>query len=441
MSRLSLRARVTLASALALAAGLAVLTFGINVLLERQLESDASSVLRQRADAALSTITLRSDRLAVVDAPNDEALDQLVWVYKGTKAVQRPPAEPGLQQAADDMARAGRPAERSAPGQVQLRVERAYAGRARGPIATVVVGLSLVPYDHTEHLALAATILLGLFVLVLGSLLSRRAVGNALRPVAEMTEHAADWSEHDLERRFNLGPPRDELTALSATLDGLLGRLGASLRHEQRFSAEIAHELRTPLSGIRGQAEWALRDERLTPDVREALDHIMRGIDRMDAVIETLLAAARRDAGVPRGAADAGTAATSAIDGIRPAADLAGVDIEVLPIAGRITVGADADVVAQALQPLLQNAVRHARHVVRLRIARVSDAVAFSVCDDGPGLNGSDAEALFEPGSSTTGGAGLGLPLARRLARSCGGDVVHVAGRDGEHFDLRLPAV
>ena len=66
-----------------------------------------------------------------------------------------------------------------------------------------------------------------------------------------MTESAASWSEHDLDRRFDLGEPYDELTRLAATLDGLLGRIAASLRHEQRFTAELSHELRTPLARVK----------------------------------------------------------------------------------------------------------------------------------------------------------------------------------------------
>ena len=68
-------------------------------------------------------------------------------------------------------------------------------------------------------------------------------------------------SEH-LGGRFEQGAPRDELTALAATLDGLLGRIEAALRHEQRFSAEMAHELRTPLAGVRAEAELALSHAR-----------------------------------------------------------------------------------------------------------------------------------------------------------------------------------
>ena len=91
-----------------------------------------------------------------------------------------------------------------------------------------------------------------------------------------MTRQAADWSEHDLDRRFALGPARDELTQLASTLDGLLERLAASLRHEQRLSAEISHELRTPLASIVAEAQYALRHGRQTDESRATLEHILQ---------------------------------------------------------------------------------------------------------------------------------------------------------------------
>ena len=82
-----------------------------------------------------------------------------------------------------------------------------------------------------------------------------------------MTDDAAAWSDHDLDRRFDRGEPYDELTRLAATLDALLERLSASLRHEQRLTAELSHELRTPLAKIaaetraRAAAESAPEDD------------------------------------------------------------------------------------------------------------------------------------------------------------------------------------
>src|SRR3954454_22328247 len=183
-------------------------------------------------------------------------------------------------------ARVDRATERNPTEHIRLLAQPAGDGRV------VVVGVSMDPYRHTERLGAGFTLILDAFVLIAGALGARRAVGAALRRVAEMTERAAEWSEHDLHRRFALGPARDELTALAATLDGLLGRIDAALRHEQRFSAEMAHELRTPLAGVRAEAELALHAGRSDAELRAALETVLAGTDRMAAVIDTLLAAA-----------------------------------------------------------------------------------------------------------------------------------------------------
>jgi signal transduction histidine kinase len=192
---------------------------------------------------------------------------------------------------------------------------------------------------------------------------------------------------------------------------------------------------------VRAEAELALAEPGLTAGARAALEEVLRGAERMETVIATLLGVARREGAHAVGAADAGEAAATAIDGVRSAAEHAGVSVLLSPPDEPLRAGADGDVVAQTLQPLLDNAVRHARSAVRVSVARANGSIAFVVQDDGDGIEGTDGARLFEPGLSTEGGAGLGLPLARRLARACGGDVVAVPDVEGGRFELRLPAV
>jgi two-component system, OmpR family, sensor kinase len=442
LRRLGLRDRVTLATAFVLAVGLVLLTLGMNLLLSHQLDRDLSSLLRERADVQLAAITLRDGGLVAHEVTSDETLDEQAWVYSADgRNVHRPVASTQVQRAADALAGARSNTEVSVAEDVRLRAESVFTDDRARRIGTVVVGASLVPYEHTEHLALIATILLDCFVLAAGVLLARRAVGKALRPVAEMTLRAAQWSEQDLDRRFDLGPPRDELTALSATLDRLLARIASSVRHEQRFSTEMAHELRTPLSGVRGEAELALR-ARSTHEVRSSLEQILRGTDRMGSVIETLLAVARSDSQIALGSSTAHAAAALAIETLRPVSERAGVQLALAEDVDGLRVGAEEHIVAQTLHPLLENALRHARAMVRVSVSCEHGQILFGVEDDGAGPEAyDDADALFEPGHSTVGGAGLGLALARRLARSCGGDVLVDISSSGGRFVLRLPAV
>jgi signal transduction histidine kinase len=104
-----------------------------------------------------------------------------------------------------------------------------------------------------------------------------------------------------------------------------------------------------------------------------------------------------------------------------------------------LTVGAGEEVVTGALHPLLENAVRHAAARVEISVGRENGRVVIAVSDDGAGIEPGEAERIFEPGVSAAGGAGLGLPLARRLARAAGGDVVAVP-QEGGRVELRLPA-
>src|SRR3954452_7208907 len=135
---------------------------------------------------------------------------------------------------------------------------------------------------------------MALIVLAFAFVAIRSAIEGALRPVAEMTAYAEDWGAHELDRRFGLGPPRDELTGLAATLDGLLGRIAGSRRHEQRFASEVAHELRTPIAGLRARAELALVDE-AGDEQRRALEAVIVQADRLNGTIDTLLAVARQE--------------------------------------------------------------------------------------------------------------------------------------------------
>ena len=245
MRRWGIRGRVVAASVGTLAVALAALTVGANLLLADQLDQDASNVLRDRAAAQLATLATSHGQVVVHEGIQDQALDRS-WVFvSGARAIEHGPGPPAVQRAARSLIGAPGSTRLNGPDDVRLQAEPILDDNGRR-VGTVVVGLSLVPYEDTEHIGLLISIILSLFVLAASGVVAWRAVGSALRPVADMTARAADWSEHDLHRRFDLGPARDELTGLAATLDGLLARIDSALRHEKRFSAEVAHEVRAP---------------------------------------------------------------------------------------------------------------------------------------------------------------------------------------------------
>lgn len=442
MRRLALRARVVLGSVVVLVLGVAIIGVAINVLLTDRLDADANAVLRARADAQLATIDVKGGRVVVNEGTQDEALDREAWVFADGKVIARPIAPGEVNRAARKLADARTGLTRDLPGEVRLRAEPAYAPGGRTQIATVVVAVSLAPYEQSERIARLGTALLGAFVVLAGALVARRAVTAGLRPMERMARQAATYSEHDLSRRFDLGPPRDELTTLAATLDGLLDRLEASLRHEQRLSAEIAHELRTPLSGIRAVAELGMQPRQSAEARRASLATVVGEADRAGSAIDTLLRAARQ-LGPDTATCTVEQALAAAVQANTAAASERGLTIGVEgPLPSR-RVGAETAFVAQLLNPLLENAIRHATTAVRISVTAGEHVVQVCVHDDGPGVPHEDVAKIFEPGWQTTGGsgAGLGLALARRLVRSLGGEVYARHATQGAELVVELPVV
>jgi signal transduction histidine kinase len=432
---MSLRTRLLGVSLLTLAIGVGALLVIGNVLLRTGVHDQAQSVLRARAEAQLAALNVTPASVGVRNAPNDQSLDERSWVLDGDRVVERPRGvSPNLDRAAIALGRQRRTASLDGPGDIRLHTVPVLAPGSQRAIGSVVVGYSMEQLEDVQHEVFLGSLVFFALVMLAGALAIRRALDGALRPVARMTDDAEDWGARDLDRRFNLGPPRDELTGLAATLDGLLSRIAASRRHEQRFASEVAHELRTPIAGLRGRAELALRADGPGADAdrEQALRAVVDDTARLDKAIDTLMAVARRELDPSEGSVDLAALAseiddvTVRVDGPVPAAE------------------GEADVVRRALAPLVDNARRHARTGVVLEVAGDDGRVRVAVRDDGRGLDPALGERAFDPGVRGEGepgdGAGLGLPLARRLARSCGGDVLAGPGPGG-CFVLELPAV
>ncbi len=446
--KLSVRARLLLAVVVAVAVALATMIVGFNLLLAQRLSANATAIARARATAQLSTLRVARGHVVVGEAPDNEAVDSQVWIFEGARALEQPKSRHRqVSAAARALARSDR---RTADvNEADTRLAAVPIVSRGRPVGSVVAGVSLAPYEDTRNVSLLASIALGVGLLVAVGIAARWMLAAALRPVARMTADADAWSERDLDRRFGLGEPYDELTRLAATLDRLLDRLAASLRHEQRLTAELSHELRTPLAKIAAEAELALRRIRKGEEYRSALEVVQQHVAQMTRTVDTLVAAARQEAGLARSTADARAAAAAAIEACSPLAEERRIAIELEAPAAPLRVGVESDLVERILQPVLENACRYGRGRIRVALARNGAGVVFSVDDEGPGVAADEHDRIFEPGvrgsaatdGSSATGVGLGLALARRLARAAGGDVTVGAGAAGARFLVRLPAV
>jgi signal transduction histidine kinase len=305
-----------------------------------------------------------------------------------------------------------------------------------GDEGVVVVSQETTPYERSEFYALVATGVLALLVVAATAWIALRVTRQALSPVTQMADRAADWSEHDLSHRFDLGPPTNELAALGETLDHLLDRVASAIRSEQRLTAELAHELRTPLTSIQGSADLALMRGVDDPDVRVDLEQISASARDMAGVITTLLDLARE------GSMSSPHRTCTIADVLTIVRSHQSEHVEMVEetAGSSARIAAPAELVARAVMPLIDNAVRHATTRVVVGAADGQDFVSLTVTDDGPGISDSMKDSLFEPGSTEgTGSAGLGLGIARRVARSFGADVNVLSPPAGATFELIVP--
>jgi signal transduction histidine kinase len=442
----SIRGRLFVTVVVAVALALAAMITGFNLLLQHELSRNADQLLRARAAAELALVRTHDGRIVVGETADDATVDSKAWVFSGGRALEAPQSGATLAAAARALAaRAPAGAELARSDARLWAVPIVSHGRRLG---SVVAATSLAPYEQTQRTALIASLALGALLLLVVAVSARWLLVASLRPVGRMTRQASDWSEHDLDRRFGLGEPYDEVTELAATLDQLLERLAAGFRREQRFSTELSHELRTPLARVIARAEVALRQERAPGDYSKALADILRDAQQVSRTIDALVAAARHDSALTRGTADAYGVSQRTVEA---AAELAGqrkLELAVDSPSRGLRLGVDPDLAERILQPVVDNACRYGRRHVRVRLARDASFVVYVVEDDGPGVSAGERDSIFEPGvrgaagraANGSGGAGLGLALARRLARSASGDVDVEPGGDGGRFVVSLPA-
>jgi two-component system, OmpR family, sensor kinase len=425
----------------ALAVALGASTYGFNVLFGRTTSSSANSLLHARASSELSLISVRAGRISRQETSSDALADSLVWIFVPGGVAERPPRRTPLDAAASAIART--PGETLDVAQSDVRLYAApidAGGQRRG---TLVTGISLAPYEQSEHRALLGSLILASLMLVLTGVAAWWLLKSALRPVARMSEQAAAWSELDLDRRFDRGPPHDELTLLAGKLDIMLDRIAASLRHERRFSAELSHELRTPLARMIAEIELVLRRDREPKEYQETLELVLGNANQLARIVESLVAAAEHEAGGTRGTADAYQVAEGALGGVTYLAESRAVSLNAERSAQPLRLGLDGDLAERVLHPVVENACRYGSTWARVRIERAGAKIAYFVEDDGPGVAMDEADTIFEPGhrgaaAASSSGAGLGLALARRLARSASGDVIARPGAGG-CFIVTLP--
>jgi len=426
----SLSARLVLVTTLITALVVAVVVVLVQVYLGRVSESDSTELARARADAVASTVRVHDDGRVVVLESGADSLDRDVWVFDGAGRLVEGRLTGATGAAVRLLASRGGTGS-SAVGE-QVRLVARPVGADGAPTAVVVAGVDLTPYEDSESRGLWLSLVLGLLTVLAAGVAAREAAHHTLAQVGHMVRSAQDWEEHDLDQRFAMGPPVDEISELGETLDHMLDRIAEALHAERRLSDEVAHELRTPLAVVRAEAELALLTA--DPAQQQPLRSIVEAAGRLDRVVGAMLDAAR--------SRHDREATADAVRVLRQLpADGPGVTVSRPADGAPVRVAASPDLVRSAVAPLVDNALRHARSRVELSAVRRGDRVLVAVVDDGAGVPEAEAAAVFSPGRQGPDGgtAGLGLAVVRRLVESVGGTVQAVPGPGGR-FEVELPA-
>ncbi|KQP47710.1 ATP-binding protein [Pseudorhodoferax sp. Leaf274] len=265
------------------------------------------------------------------------------------------------------------------------------------------------------------------------------AIRRQLAPLERTAAGIAAKSPHDLSPVADAGQPR-ELRPMLDALNALLGRLGTAMESERRFTADAAHELRTPLAALRMRVQLL---ERQQAAPAEPLRALREDVDRCTALVESLLALARLD---PDNAAPARQAVDLAalFDGLdRGAAQARGITVTQAVEAAALQ--AEPALLASALRGLLDNAVRYGRPGGRVHLSaapRPDGGVRLGVQDDGPGVAPADRARLGERFFRVLGtgqqGNGLGLSIVARIAALHGARLHFGDGLDGRGLGVLL---
>ncbi|TDD29691.1 HAMP domain-containing histidine kinase [Kribbella turkmenica] len=289
--------------------------------------------------------------------------------------------------------------------------------------------------------AARALVLIGAITLVLAGGACWLVTGRVLAPIRQLRTTAERISDTDLRRRIDV-VGKDDVAQLAGTFNTMLDRLEDAFTAQRDFVDNAGHELRTPITVIRGHLELMGADPR---DQAETKALLLDELARMNRMVDDLLVLAKsgRPDFLELGAVNLTELVVEVVAKARPLADRA------WRVAGTAdaTIVADGQRLTQALMQLVSNAVRHTGPGDRIEVGSHLDAggsVLLWVADTGPGVPPADRERIFERfargnDQRRTDGAGLGLAIVRSIAQAHDGEV-RLAPGPGARFEMTLPA-
>lgn len=319
-------------------------------------------------------------------------------------------------------------------------------------LGIVQVGSPLEGIEEALNQLLLILLVAVPLVLVVASLGGSFLANKALRPVDEITRTAQRIGSGDLSQRISLeGRLDDEIGRLVSTFNEMIGRLESSFLQIKRFTADASHELKTPLTVLKGEIEVGLKRQRRPEEYRRVLASCLEEVDRMSRIVDDLLTLARADMGalqLQKERVDLGEVAEDVWRSLGRMAEEKGLRFT-FQRDGEVAVWGDKDRLRQLLVNLVDNALKYTPPggEVRLRVERDDTLALLTVQDTGEGIPPEDQERVFErfyrvdkARSRQRGGTGLGLSICKWIAEAHGGKIsLESEVGKGSTFVVQLP--
>ncbi len=458
MNRLSIRWRMSLWYSAVLAGILAIFGISVYLLMQRGLQNRTNKSLAVH-------MAVLEDQLTRF-RQSSEIRDWLQRQYARHPAldVQVTAADGSIWLRGDRIRNAGLPAPKaSTAGKKDVfdNFSVGNLGRFRmlsrqidGPDAPLLVQVACSLEENDKQLGELLAILLLVGLPAVGCSLGGGYVlaRQALAPVERMAATADEITARRLDRRLDAPNPSDELGRLARTLNGMIERLERSFEEVRRFTADAAHELRTPLAILRNEAEVALRIPRDSEQYRDCLEDMLEEIDHLSRLSDALLFLFREDAGL-------GALARDSVNLQEIARQIAG-HMRVVAAEKHQELSVDApspcwalgnpEQLRRLLFNLLENAIKFTPDGGRIdvRVESRKEQACITVCDNGAGIAPEHLPRIFDrfyrvdsARSRRTGGNGLGLSISKSIVETHRGSIeVKSQPNVGTQVTVTLPA-
>lgn len=427
---------------------LAFITWQSSVQIQRQqavdIDRELSALQRLDASGGIRALAFAVERISRAPGPGVYYLGDATGQYLLGNVTDVPAnviLEPGTYSFEYERANplTDPPAlEQQRRGNRQLRDDKTGSALVRSVVLSNGMRL-VVGRDVVERRGFSAIIVQSFLLGVLGIILfSIIAGGVTARRVLKRIDTIRDTSTKimlgNLSERVPITRRNDEFDGLATNLNAMLDRIEQLLQGLKEVTDNVAHDLKTPLTRLRNQAETALRDGASDATRQQALETTIAESDRLIQTFNALLMIARAEAGAPSGAltdVDVSAVVADVAELYGPVAEDEGILIETKVTPG-MHLRANRELIGQAMVNLLENAVKYARPegegqgriVVGLR--KQEDRVLIEVADNGPGIPEEDRKRVLErfvrlEKSRSEPGSGLGLSLVDAVTRLLGG--------------------